>query len=358
MTEPLTIADLEAARDLSENDAAEFRRRIFRPRRVIAEIGSCNGDLGLAVETAVAAIESGAWMVKGQMYRAETLVTRDAPSYGKDSIVEKATQFEAFEKALSYDDWKTVADAVRGRFFASVFDLEACVDYPYSWIKVASADITYRDLVEEAAATGKNLILSTGAANTLEVHRALKWIEPVVPTLLACTLSYPTEPSDANVRKVHSLRSFHVPVGYSDHTRGIQASALAFEFGATMVEKHFTIVPGTGGDHDFAITPAELEILVENRTPPSDAIVAIYGGSPILGAHLPERQARQYARRSLRAAVEIPAGTVVTKEMVDVLRPGDGLDPWYLHETAGPLGRHASRNLRIGDPITAADFLR
>ena len=170
-------------------------------RRVVAEIGSCNGDLALAIDTAQAAIEAGAWMVKGQMYQADTLTTKTAASYGYESIKEKPTQYEAFSNALSYDEWAKVTESVDGRFFASVFDLEACKEYPYHLIKLASADITYKALVEAAAATGAHVIMSTGAATRGEINDAMGWLSDVDagngsarPTLLVCTLAYPCPP--------------------------------------------------------------------------------------------------------------------------------------------------------------------
>ena len=321
-------------------------------RQVIAEIGSCDGDLGLAIDTAQAAIEAGAWMVKGQMYRADRLVTKTAPTYGHPSIVEKGTQYEAFERALSYSEWEQVAAAVNGQFFASVFDLEACRDYPYSVIKIASADITYRALIEAAAATDAYLVVSTGAANRSEISRMLSWLPGTRPMLMACTLSYPTDPVDANVRKMISIRDFHIPVGYSDHTRGIQASNLAFDLGARMVEKHFTIRPGTGGDNDFAITPTELAALVKNREPVSEAIENVYGGSSLLGARSCELRAKNYARRSLRANGRISAGRIVRRDLVQVVRPGGGMAPWLLDEPIGPLGRAVIRDMEDGEAFT------
>jgi len=327
-------------------------------RRVIAEIGSCGGDLALAIDTAEAAVEAGAWMVKGQMYEADRLVTRTAPTYGKSSIREPATQHTAFRKALTYDEWGAVAAAVPGQFFASVFDIEACHDYPYQWIKIASADITYRALIEAAAATGRKLIVSTGGASRADIHRALTWINGVHPTLLACTLSYPTQPADANVARLIALQEFHVPTGYSDHTRGTAAANVAFALGATMVEKHFTITPGEGGDHDFAIGPDELSDIASGQEP-TEAQMKVYGGSQVIGPRITERRARLLARRSLRAAAAIPIGTRITKEMVAVLRPSGGMEPWLLYAfPEGPLGAYATRQLAVGDAITPDAFTR
>ena len=325
-------------------------------RRLVAEIGSCNGDLVLAIDTAQAALAAGASWVKGQMYQADRLVTRTAKGYGKPSIVEAATQHDAFSKALSYDQWHTVSGACDGRFFASVFDLEACEDYPYDVIKIASGDLTYQALIEAAAATGKKMVMSTGAATLGEIHRARRWVANTNPTMLACTLSYPTDPRDANVGRVTTMRSLKWDAGYSDHTRGTAAAHLAFDLGASMVEKHFTIKPGTGGDHDFAIGPDDVAEIVGNKDPVSDAIGLVYGGSDVIGPRATELAAKERARRSIHAAVDIPSGVIVTAEMLTVIRPTGGMDPWLLGSTDGPVGRHTTRRVKAGTPVTPECF--
>lgn len=293
-------------------------------RLVIAEIGSCNGDLQLAIDTAHAAIDAGAWLVKGQMFTADTLTTRDAAPYGK-GIKEPATQHEAFEKALTLDEWMQVADAVDGRFFASVFHPSFMTDYPYRWVKVASADITYRDLIEAAANSTCKLMISTGGATQLEVERAVKWAGRV-DALLACTLSYPTELEDAHLARILTLRAmFGDIVGYSDHTRGTIVADTAFTVGARWVEKHFTLTPGEGGDSDFAITPVQLQRL----TVPQEGMQRDWPGllgDPGLYCRDVEREAVHGARRSLVATQDVAAGEGLAGA-VAALRPGGGLEP-------------------------------
>ncbi len=312
-------------------------------RKLIAEIGSCNGDLTLAIDTAQAALEAGASYVKGQMYRADRLTTKNARTYGH-GLNEPATQFEAFDHALTYDQWQVVAGVCEGKFFASVFDLEAVEDYPYDHIKIASGDITYRALIEAAAATGKQLIMSTGASSWRDIHRALSWIPGTHPILLACTLSYPCPPRDANVRRVLTLKDFNMEVGYSDHTKGVVAAHLAFDLGATVVEKHFTIRPGTGGDNDFAIGPEQVEQIVGRVDPVSEAVLLVLGGSEILGPRASELSALQRARRSPYATEDIKAGGSVNSGNTQMLRPAGGVEPWRVPLTA-------CVDIRVGDCI-------
>jgi len=308
------------------------------------------------MDTAEAALDAGASYCKGQMFTADRLVTKTAKGYGKASIAEAPTQHDAFAKSLTYDQWHTVSTVCKGRFFASVFDLEACEDYPYDWIKLASADITYRALVEAAADTGKRLIMSTGAASMCEINRARGWIPRANPTMLACTLSYPTEPRDANVNRVTRMKNLQWDVGYSDHTRGTAAANLAFDLGASMVEKHFTIVPGTGGDSDFAIGPQDVTDIVSRVDAASDAVTLVYGGSDVVGPRATELPAKERARRSIHALVDIPSGAIVRSDMLTVIRPTGGLDPWLLDDPDGPVGKHTRRRFVAGEALTADGF--
>ena len=270
--------------------------------------------------------------------RGPTLAIRTIPAAWKPrrSITEPATQYEAFEKALTREEWAQVSAAVDGRFFLSVFDESWCLDYPYDYIKTASADITYRGLVEAAAGTGAHLIVSTGAATLEEVNRMLGWLDGEQPTLLVCTLSYPCAPSDAHVCRVEGLRVSWPDTGYSDHTRGITAASVAFERGAVLVEKHFTITPGVGGDHDFAIGPAELRWLVED-TYAVDPIGwrTVYGSASFGDIQPAEQSARHLARRSIHAKVDIAAGTQIEARHIHAIRPGDGIPPEFLEDYVG-----------------------
>ncbi len=329
-------------------------------RRVIAEIGSCGGDKQLAIDTALAALGAGAWLVKGQMFRAETLTTRTAKPYGK-GIVEAATQWEAFEGALSYDDWWEVAtaciDAGQHRFFASVFDGEAVANSDPAWpfVKIASADITHRELIEAAAVHGPEVMLSTGASHRSEVERAVGWIRDAgggEPVVLACTLSYPCEVGDAHVARMWALTDLGIGrVGYSDHTRGLLAPLTALAAGAFAVEKHFTIRPGTGGDNDFAIGPREVERLAAG----ADGFP--YWASPAWGdwqlrPHSCERAARALARRSWYYARDVAPGEQLQPRDVVALRPAGGWEPSDYSLFQQMLQRPGYQ----GQPVVPADF--
>lgn len=345
---------------------------------LVAEIGPANGDIGYALDVVRAAKESGFSAVKAQIYDRDMLVTPTAKTYAHDIAVPE-TQYEDFANQLTYPEWERVkaeCDDIGIEFFASCFDngaLHFAEALGVKRFKIASGDITYEQLIRAASYTGREVILSTGAATGPEIARALTWVSgPVV--VLACTLSYPCRDEDANLARMGSIRevlyrsgrgamvdtdvtgSYRIlnipgwPVGYSDHTFGVGAMIRAYQLGAEMVEKHFTITPGAGGDHDFAVTPEQMQVFWEYKDKPSGNI---YDGSPELGPTESEMKARHGARRSLHAGRDLQSGNMLRSNDVKFLRPADGLEPWQLDDY---LGRPLKRDIPAGQAIRAEVF--
>lgn len=305
---------------------------------IVLEVGPANGDLQYALDIAHAAKESGADWIKGQIFNRDRLVTKTAATYAQEGIAVADTQYEDFKAQLSYDEWAAVkqeCDRIGIGFFASCFDMEAiafCHALGVERFKIASGDITYKQLIERAAASGRMLVMSTGASTYEEVQRAKTWATRGHTNLilLACSLAYPTKKADANLTRMQTLRPIWPEVGYSDHTFGVGAIVRAKHLGAVMVEKHFTITPGAGGDHDFAATPAQIRQLVE-----WDAGDPVYDGTPELEPSLVEMKARTGARRSVWAKSDLVQGTILGYEHVEMLRPGGGLEPWQMDDVIG-----------------------
>lgn len=300
---------------------------------LILEIGPADGDLPYALDLVHAAKESGADWVKGQIYNRDLLTTPTAKTYAHDIQVPE-TQYEDFAHQLTYDEWATVkqeCDATGIGFFFSPFDFDAVhfgEQLGVERYKVASGDITYKQLLERLASTGKLLLVSTGASTEREVEQATNWVQSTI--LLACSLSYPTNPHDANLRRMETLRKHSAMVGYSDHTYGTGAIHRARHLGAVVVEKHFTLKPGTGGDHDFAVTPEQVKTIWEYGW---DSGSTVYDGTPSLTPTLAEWKARKGARRSLVANHTI-TGPLEADDVV-MLRPGVGIPPYELDTYLG-----------------------
>lgn len=323
-------------------------------RRLVAEIGSCGGDMAYAEKIINRCAEAGVWVVKGQLYQPDTLVTRTAASYGHTHLDEPATQWEAFTDRFTYPQWDVVAEMCRNigvGFAGSVFDVDA-LRYTDGWefIKIASADITYETLIRGAAAKAKSdgtyLVMSTGGATLPEIAQAVGWVGDCPLILLACTLEYPTQAEDANVNRMSTLSQFGCKVGYSDHTVSIYAADYAFRHGAVLVEKHVTVTPGAGGDHNFAATPEQLVNLIEGRNiHTSQRFDALLGGTSQLGTLPGEAAAVAGARRSWHATKPIRVGEAFTPNNVAFIRPTGGI-------VSNIYGLLSPNDLDVDDPVT------
>lgn len=312
--------------------------------RVIAEAGANhNNSIDQAVELTRRAADAGAWAIKFQMYKAERLAQIESEKYWTDDIGTRS-QYEAFKLSdhLPYGAWQEVAAEAKAAgivFFSTPFDFQAVAELENINVplyKVASADITHAPLLREISKTGKPILLSTGASTFEELQRALEWIghgpELVVP--LACTLTYPTPDPDGSFARIEYLRQ-RLPdhlIGCSDHTLGTAGAWMASALGAVCIEKHYTLANDLPDvpDHPMSVIPSQLEEMVS-----ACERGAVLRGRPELQILESELPARRLARRSIVAAEHIPAGTVVTEEMLDFRRPGMGISPFEFMSLVG-----------------------
>jgi len=312
--------------------------------RVIAEAGANhNNSVERAIEMSRLAAEAGAWAIKFQLYKADTISVPTSPKYWDDPFG-TATQHEAFALSdrLAYSDYGHIADACRDlgiAFFATPFDLpavDALESMRCSLYKIASGDITHRALLEAVAATGKPLLLSTGAATAEEVHRAIDWmgLGPDKLVLLACTLTYPTPDDDGHFARIETFRRDFEPylIGMSDHTLGPEGGWMTAALGGVCIEKHYTIdkrLPDVP-DHAMSVDPAELATLVaacdRGATMRGDGAIYVRDS---------EQPARQNARRSIVLERDVAAGVPLTLDDLGYKRPGSGIEPFEAERVVG-----------------------
>jgi N-acetylneuraminate synthase/N,N'-diacetyllegionaminate synthase len=319
---------------------------------IVAEAGvNHDGDEEKARRLVEAAAAAGADVVKFQLFRAEEVASASAPKagYQLDTTGEDESQLdmlrslelppEAFPRLFLH------ARALGLEFLATAYapdELDLLDDAGVEAFKFASAQIVELPLLEHAARKGKLLIVSTGMATVEEIAEALAAIraagDPPV-CLLQCTTSYPSEAADANLRAIATLRErFGVPVGYSDHTEGDAASVAAVALGAVLVEKHLTLDRALAGpDHAASLDPAGFAAMVDRIREAEAAL-----GSPEKRPTEVELENAAVMRRSLHAAVDVPAGTELRPEHVAMKRPNTGLPPKLLPEL---LGRTAARDI-------------
>ena len=204
-------------------------------------------------------------------------------------------------------------------------------------LKIASGEIVDLPLIRKAAGTGIPLIISTGMATLEEVGEAVTAAEEAGASALAlmqCASVYPADPALINLRAMDTLRErFGVPAGLSDHTLGIAIPAAAAALGAAMIEKHITLDRSMEGpDHSFAIEPDELAAMV---TGVRDAEAALGDGRKEGPSEAERDENYVLARRSLIAARDLPAGTVIDAGMLTVKRPGSGIAPKHFDDVVG-----------------------
>lgn len=325
----------------------------MNPCYIIAEAGvNHNGSEELAFRLVDAAVEAGADAVKFQTFKTEKLVTPGTRKAAYQKVQTGEGDQFAMLKALELSGaaYRRLADycAKKGiEFLSTPFDEESAeflISLGCRRVKIPSGELTNLPFLRFLATKGLPMILSTGMADLDEVAEAVTLIatvreeqgftEPLTEalTLLHCTSNYPTPPGDVNLRAMQTLAdTFHLPVGYSDHTAGITVAPIARALGATVFEKHFTIDRGLPGpDHAASLEPDELAQLVRTIRD-TDTLL----GSAEKIPTTPELGVRLAARRSVTLARDVAAGVTLTREMLTLMRPGDGLPPAKLEAVIG-----------------------
>jgi len=329
------------------------------PCYVIAEAGANhNRDLGLARELIDVAAEAGADAVKFQVYSGKLLYSSRTPrfDYLKD-VADQDTQAILQQAELPREWLPALAEhaAARGiTFFAAPFDAQAIEELDAVGVpvyKIANYELIDTHLIRAVAEKGKPIILSVGMATLGEVEDALDAAREGGATevaLLRCAALYPAPPHIMNLRAMATMRTaFQVPVGLSDHSEGLHVPLGAAGFGMELLEKHFTLDRSMEGpDHPFAIEPDELAELVRGVR----AIEAALGDGRLSGPS--EEEAREMytlARRSVIAARDIAAGSVITRDDLTIKRPGYGIRPKELERV---VGRTARRDIEYDEVLT------
>ena len=333
------------------------------PPFVIAEIGANhNGSLDLARRLIDSAQACGVDAVKFQSWSKASLISKaeyarntrysgDGRLGGLEQEVERyqLTPAQHFEIARHCHD-------IEMMFLSSVFspcEVELLDNLGAPAFKIASMDVTHLPLLACVARRHKPVILSTGMATLGEIERAVTVLQAEGASaivLLHCVSSYPTRPADANLRNLELLmRTFDLPVGFSDHTLGTAVPLAAVALGACMIEKHFTLDTGMDGwDHAISADPREMRALVGGAL---EVFAAL--GSPLRTLSGQELEKRKAFRRRLVAAHALARGSQLRAEDVDYKRPGTGIGP---EELGYAVGRTLTRDLAADDEIEWADL--
>jgi len=312
---------------------------------IIAEAGvNHNGNLSTAKLLVDKAKESGADCIKFQTFISKNIVTKNAgkADYQKQQTDSNESQLDMLRKLeLSFDDFKELKNYCKQKqieFLSTAFDFDS-IDFLNGlemkrW-KIPSGDITNLPYLIKIAKFNRPIILSTGMSTMNDIRLAISTLKNNGNsdiTILHCTTEYPTPYQDVNLNAMLTIKNeFNVPVGYSDHTRGIEISIAAVAMGATVIEKHFTLDRNMEGpDHKASLEPDELKNMVNAIR---NIEVALGDGEKI--PSVSEKKNMTVARKSIIAKISIKRGEIFTEENLTVKRPGNGISPMKWFEILG-----------------------
>ena len=337
-----------------------MKNKIF----LIAEIGvNHNGDMHIAKRMIDAAKSSGADAVKFQTFTAEALVSQGTPKvrYQESTTSPEETHFEMIQKLeLKRDDHfllKTYCEEVGIEFLSTPYDIDSAKflheELGVSLFKTASADIVDLPLHQYIASTGKHSIVSVGMASLGEIEDVVNVYSSAVNknlTLLHCISNYPCADESLNLKVMLTLKNaFQLDVGYSDHSLGYEAAVLSVAFGATVIEKHFTLdkkLPGP--DHSASSTPEEFALL-KNAVRRAESML----GSPVKRCQDEEKQMSLVSRKSIVAARNIQAGEIIHSQDLVLKRPGTGITSKFINYF---VGKKAIKAIEIDKQISFEDI--
>lgn len=320
-----------------------------QPCYIIADIGlNHNGKEGIALKMVEEAAKAGVDAIKLSKFDSHKLLSksRDTLNCLDDTCGYDDATFQHYEKLeLSSDTLIKVAQhcaKMKIDFLSTVFD-EENVDFLVKMgvpaIKIASGDLTVDPFLKYVAQQNLPVILSTGMSSLDEVKHAVEVLTEngcQELALLHCVSDYPAKKEDLNLRVISTLsREFNIPIGFSDHTIGIEAIPVAVAAGACIVEKHFTLnkdLPGP--DHRFSVDPYELTKLIK-EVRQVESILGVEQKDPTPA----ELEFRKFGRRSIVAKTTIEPDTMITEEMLAMKRPGTGISPRDLYKVLGKKAR-------------------
>lgn len=313
---------------------------------IIAEMsGNHNQSLERALQIVDAAAKSGAHALKLQTYTADTMTLNinEGEFFIEDrtSLWKGRSLYDLYQEAYTPWEWHgPIFERCKSHgmiFLSTPFDATA-VDFLETFnpliYKIASFENTDIPLIKKVAQTGKPMIISTGMASVEELDLTVKTArengcKDVI--LLKCTSSYPASPENTNILTIPHLRQlFNIEVGLSDHTFGVGAACASVAFGATVIEKHFTLNRADGGvDSAFSLEPAEMSLLVTETKRAWESVGKItYGVTEV------EKKSIVY-RRSIYITEDVKEGDVLNEKNLRCIRPGLGLPPKHYEMLLG-----------------------
>nr|WP_319395127.1 N-acetylneuraminate synthase [uncultured Desulfobacter sp.] len=331
---------------------------------IIAEAGvNHNGDVSLARELIAIAADAGVDYVKFQTWITEDTIAFDAPKVeyqidndGTSTQYEMAKRLELsfgdFEKLKNYCDQKKIGFLSSAEEIKSLDFLVDKLNMPL--IKIGSGELTNTLFLRKVAAKNRPVILSSGMATMDEIKAAFQTLKEYgarTVHILHCTTSYPAAFEAVNLKAMLAIKNeIRVPIGFSDHTLGTEASIAAVALGAEIIEKHFTVDKNLPGpDHKASLSPEELKQLVTQIRNVEKSL----SGS---GQKIPtpdELTIRQNIRKGIYLAQDVKQGTIMTEEFIHFKKPIKGFDALEIDLV---IGKKTKKKLKAGSPLKKNDI--
>ena len=329
------------------------------PAFIIAEIGNNHqGDMATAKQLVDCAKAAGADCAKFQMRHMTDLYGEkaedQAADLGAEYTLDLLDKFQlSNEELLEVFDYCKQQDIIPLCTPWDKASLEVLQKYDMAAYKVASADFTNHDLLETLATTGKPLICSTGMCSEQEIRAGIDLLFRLGTDfiLLHCNSTYPTPYKDVNLKYMNRLHTISGKmVGYSGHERGISIPVAAVALGAKVIEKHITLDRAQEGtDHKVSLLPDEFKMMVEEIRAVEEGIGNESGERELTQGEMINRE---NLAKSIVAARSIAPGEVITRDMLAIRSPGQGVQPNRMQELVGKV---AQRHFASGDYFYDSD---
>ncbi len=331
----------------------------FNKRKIIAELGMTHdGSLGQAKCMIIAAAECGVDAVKLQTHISEAETIKNAP---KPPYFKGEGRYEFFKRtAFDMDQWKELKECARENkveFISSPFSIEAIdflLELGIDCFKVPSGEITNIPYLYHLAEAKVPVIVSSGMSSFKELDECMEIFLKAGSNvaLMQCTSEYPCDPRHVGLNIIDLFKERYpgVPLGFSDHTSGEWASIAAFQIGARLIEKHFTLSKKMyGPDAKMSMEPDEMSTLCS-----SIKNLEIALNSPVDKSSAEEfKDMKVIFQKSIVAVKEIPEGTVISEDMIGYKKPGTGIPTKYYRDV---IGKKTKRALHFDDILNFSDI--
>lgn len=292
------------------------------------------------------AAKAGIDCAKFQSYKANTIVSKNSPAYWDTTKEPTKTQYELFLKHDSFGEkeYRELCNYTHSKgmdFISTPFDY-ASADYLYEMVdfyKISSSDLSNIPFIKHIGKKGKPVYISVGASYLSEVDEAIRALKEVGCkdiVIFHCVLSYPTDPSNANLNVIKTLKQTFpdVRVGFSDHVAPddtMMTLATAYLLGAEVIEKHFTLNKNLpGNDHYHAGNPEDFKKAISNFKWIDKVL-----GNPEKTVLDCEIVPRREARRSLVLTRDMKKGEIIKESDLMPKRPGTGISPKFAEIVIG-----------------------